>query len=62
MLIRVETMKTRHSKRPLKVFKAYRLAPDLADWLKSASARRGKTETRLIEEAIRAKMILKGDA
>lgn len=55
-------MKARHSKRPLKVFKAYRLAPDLADWLKSASARRGKTETRLIEEAIRAKMILKGDA
>lgn len=55
-------MKTRHSKRPLKVFKAYRLAPDLVDWLKSASARRGKTETRLIEEAIRAKMILKGDA
>lgn len=59
MLSFVSNMKSRATKKNLKVFKAYRLAPEIADWLKTASVKRGKTETRLVEEAIRSKMCLK---
>jgi len=55
-------MKNRTRKQRQKVFTAFRLPDDVVDWLKSQSVKRGKTKTRLVEESIRARMILKGDA
>ena len=37
----------------------FRLPPEMVAWLTVQADRRGKTKTRLLEEAVRAKMLLK---
>lgn len=47
------------SRKKFKVFSAFRLAPEIVVWLGSASERTGKTKTRILEDALRARMALK---
>jgi predicted DNA-binding protein len=46
-------------KNKYKVFEAFRLTPEISKWLEDHAAKTGKTKTRLVEEAILAKMALK---
>jgi len=55
-------MAAKKSKADFKVLQMFRFPPEMVRWLASQSEKRGKTKTRLVEEAIRAKMVLKGDA
>ena len=49
-----------------KILKQFRLPTDIVTWLEKQGGKdgtpgkSGKTQTRLVEEALRAKMILKG--
>jgi predicted DNA-binding protein len=43
----------------LRILQQFRLPKDLTDWLSKQSEISGKTKTRLVEEALRAKVSLK---
>ena len=47
------------TRKKFKVFCAFRLAPELVVWLDTAAERTGKTKTRILEDAMRARMALK---
>lgn len=46
-------------KSKFKVLEQFRLPTEISDWLAKQAERRGKTKTRLVEEALQAKMALK---
>ena len=45
-----------------RVLQQFRLPADVSDWLQKKAAKAGKTKTRLVEEALRTKMVLKETA
>ncbi len=47
------------TRKKFKVLTGFRLAPDLVVWLDNASERTGKTKTRILEDALRARMVMK---
>lgn len=46
-------------KTSIKILQQFRLPPDLVNWLSKQAEKTGKTKTRILEESLRAKKLLK---